>query len=75
MRPPECAVCGADVDPRGGLVVFQMDPAAEKWHVRAAEPGFVGHPPNEDWFCGDHREAAEALTERPLGEALAALRR
>lgn len=24
------------------------------WRERAKRPGFVGHPPDTDWFCADH---------------------
>ena len=63
MRPPECAVCGR-TDPATRLVRFALDGEARAWRVRAREEGFVGHPPDEEWFCGRHLSAAEALSHR-----------
>jgi hypothetical protein len=70
MRPPECAICDERFDPfggPGGLVAFARDPDDADWYARAKRPGFVGHPPHEDWFCGVHAELARAqagLTRR-----------
>ncbi len=75
MKPPICAVCGARLETdSGGLVTFARAPKDDAWCRRAAEPGFAGHPPNQDWFCEAHRGPAEALADRTLGEALRALR-
>ncbi len=72
MRPPICAVChvrfGAD---EGGLCSFVLDDAARAFAKRRREePGFVGHPPQQEWFCGDHIEAARALTHLTRSAAL-----
>jgi hypothetical protein len=76
MRPPICAVCHVRFGPEeGGLVSFVMDEAARTFHQRRRdEPGFVGHPPEQEWFCGAHVEAARTLTHLTRGEALAKLR-
>ena len=48
---------------------------SEAWRARAAaEPGFVGHPPDLAWFCGAHLATAQALADRTLGDALRAMR-
>ena len=73
MRPPECALCGR-TDEGTGLVGFRLDDAAREWHARARSEGFVGHPPDEEWFCSEHRPMAEALSHLTSSEALAALR-
>lgn len=65
MRPPDCAICDERLDPfegPGGLVSFARDPADADWYARQKRPGFVGHPPHEEWFCGAHIEIALAHT-------------
>lgn len=76
MRPPICAVCHARFGPDdGGLVSFVMDDAARIFHQRRRdEPGFVGHPPEQEWFCGAHVEAARALVHLTRSDALSRLR-
>jgi hypothetical protein len=76
MRPPICAICHARFGPdEGGLVSFALDDRAREFHARRkAEPGFVGHPPEQEWFCGTHIEAARALSTLTRPEALQRLR-
>lgn len=76
MRPPICAVCHARFAPDdGGLVSFALDDRAREFHARRkAEPGFVGHPPEQEWFCAAHIEGARALALVTRPEALARLR-
>jgi hypothetical protein len=77
MRPPDCALCDKRFDPfgsEGELVSFAKDPADADWYARAKQPGFVGHPPHEDWFCAEHAPAARALAHLPLREAMGKLR-
>lgn len=59
MRPPLCEDCGREFDPQseGALVRFPADEDARQWYKRAEEePGFVGHPPDLAWYCGEHLE-------------------
>lgn len=76
MKPPICELCDERFDPaEGGLVRFAATAESESWRARAAaEPGFVGHPPDVAWFCGTHLAAAQGLTGRTLGDVLAAMR-
>ncbi|MCA9563049.1 MAG: hypothetical protein KC561_06150 [Myxococcales bacterium] len=76
MRPPICDICGADaLDNGGGLVRFALRPSDQRWLDRAeADPDFVGHPPNQEWYCGEHIEAARALDQLAIDEATAKLR-
>ncbi len=70
-------MCGERFDPfggEGGSVSFAKDPADADWYVRAKQPGFVGHPPHEEWFCGRHAPAARALAHLTRREALRVLR-
>lgn len=63
MKPPICEVCDERFDPVDGeLVSFVGDAASEAFEARAEQPGFVGHPPNLGWFCGQHVEAARTRT-------------
>lgn len=75
MRPPDCAICDANaLDEGGGRVSFALDEQAKDWHDRAnLEPGFVGHPPEQEWFCSAHIQAARALAHLPLSDAMRAL--
>lgn len=61
MRPPICAVCERAVDDDGGLVQFVSRATDLAWRERAKQPGFVGHPPDTDWFCADHIELARQM--------------
>lgn len=79
MMPPVCALCGGDIeegDASGGLVRFAGDEASRRWHERAeAAPGFTGHPPDVQWFCGAHIARARQLSDLPAGQALDRMRR
>lgn len=62
MRPPECAVCGADEPSESfSLVTCVATPADVEWREQAAREGLVGHPPDTGWFCGNHADAAREL--------------
>ena len=73
MRPPECVICG-DRGAGVQLLSFATDAEAADWHKRAREEGFTGHPPDEEWFCATHAAQARPLTDRPLRDALRAMR-
>ena len=76
MKPPICALCAKRFDPlpasrpglggRGGLVRFADH--------RSLPDGMTGHPKGADWFCPRHFRAAQTYQDRPLSEALRALR-
>ena len=75
MRPPICAICHARFHEEGGLVSFALDEAAREFAARrASEPGFVGHPPQKEWFCAAHIEPARALAHLTRGAALTQMR-
>ena len=77
MRPPICAICHVRFSDKdgGGLCSFADDDASRAFVKRRAEqPGFVGHPPDQEWFCGAHLQAAQALSHLTRGEALGKLR-
>ncbi len=79
MRPPQCALCDQHFDPFGDagarLVSFARDSADAAWYRRAEQPGFVGHPPHQDWFCDVHADAAAALAHETRRGAMIELRR
>jgi len=55
MMPPECCICGKDLLPNeGGLIYFTEDDHDAIFNKRFEEPGFTGHPSNAFWFCKDH---------------------
>lgn len=76
--PPICELCGSDfrdVEGEGGLVFFTETPEQTERNKRFDEPGFVGHPEGQVWFCGKHYEQAQALTHLDSSTAMAELRK
>lgn len=74
MRPPECAVCGEEFTaPDGRLVTFAERDSDRQWRERVAAERMVGHPPNVEWFCGMHAEAAVALAGETIDVAMRTL--
>jgi hypothetical protein len=74
MRPPECAVCGDEFTaPDGRLVTFAERDSDRQWRERVAAERMVGHPPNVEWFCGVHAQAALALAGETIEVAMRAL--
>lgn len=75
MRPPICAICGTDFGPtEGGLVRFAARPSDTQWRERVQRENLVGHPPDTDWFCGEHVAAARASAHLAIDAALAQMR-
>ena len=72
MRPPICEVCGERIEEcEGSLISFARSAKDEDWHARANdEPGFVGHPPELEWFCADHVARARELSHLTRAEAM-----
>jgi hypothetical protein len=63
----------------GGLVTFAPTPEDEMELQKFDTPGpdgsrYVGHPPNQFWFCEEHYPAAQALRHLTRTEALPKLR-
>ncbi len=70
VKPPICEVCNERFGPNDGVLVTCVgDDASVAFEKRAETPGFVGHPPNEGWFCARHATAAQHVgeTERLRG--------
>lgn len=66
-----CCICNKNLDSdEGGLVYFKKRPRDFEWDERAKEPGFVGHPPYAEWFCGEHYKKAKDLSDLTVDEAL-----
>lgn len=75
MRPPICAICDREFfDDSGSLVCFQRTETDKAWDKKAEEPGFVGHPPYCEWFCGEHVAKAKELSYLTRPEAMKTLR-
>jgi hypothetical protein len=71
MRPPICEFCSQRFGPdAGGLVTFRPRPEDLAVIARLQQPGYVGHPPNLGWFCGEHLAQAQGLADLTMGEAL-----
>jgi hypothetical protein len=71
VRPPECHRCGERFDPGDGgdQVTFRRTKDDERWYARMEEEGFVGHPPNVEWFCAAHIGVARSLEDQTLEQA------
>ena len=75
MKPPVCCICDKNLEAdEGGLVYFKRRPSDLKWDERAKQPGFVGHPPYAEWFCGRHYERAKELSDLTIDIALKKLK-
>ena len=74
MRPPICDICFQDCG-MDGLVSFRRTPSDEEWDRMSQTGGFAGHPPYAGWFCPEHLEAAKALRNLTIDEALKRIRR
>jgi hypothetical protein len=78
MKPPICDFCNERFElmgeNAGGLVTFLPTEDDQRQLARLRQPGFVGHPPNQEWFCPKHVEQARALAHLTLGEALRTMR-
>ena len=74
--PPRCEICQKDFDPdeEGALVYFRKTDTGEKFETEAKENGFVGHPGNAAWFCGEHIVAARELVHLTLDEAVGSMK-
>jgi hypothetical protein len=76
MIPPICEICYRKFNPdkEGDLVYFKKTKKGEEFEEKAKEEGFVGHPPDATWFCGDHLEEAKKLTHLTIDEAVGMLK-
>lgn len=71
MRPPYCKICRKRFPPKeGGLVSFQLSENDKIKTEKFKQPGFVGHPPGREWFCGAHFDFAKAYSHLTLREAV-----
>lgn len=78
MMPPDCCLCekGRETGDDCELICFERTESDQEWHVRAAsDQGFVGHPPECEWFCHGHVATARSLVQQNLALALAHLRK
>ena len=75
--PPNCCLCdnGIETGHQCELIYFSKTESDQQWHAMAAtEAGFTGHPPDCDWFCAIHTEAAKSFIHVDLATALRHLR-
>lgn len=64
MKPPICYVCDRRFDPNEEGNLLPIDPnKSTRSAPRELPPGTSGHPPNTQWFCGDHVEAQRTRLE------------
>lgn len=78
MKPPRCSVCKRTTRSEGlefKLVRFKLTPEQEAYNQRFKEKGFTGHPRGTLWFCLDHLERAQSLTQLPSHEAISIIKK
>jgi hypothetical protein len=76
MMPPECYICGKDLLPNeGGLIYFSEDKEDLLFNKRLEQPGYTGHPTNAFWFCKDHYIEAKKFSHLSKSEALKLIRK
>jgi len=71
MRPPICAICGKKWV--CVLIEFKMSDEGREFEEKAKR-GFVGHPPDSEWFCFGHAMIARKYAHLHLDEAMERIR-
>jgi hypothetical protein len=73
MKPPICELCDKDFrkeletdQSSGGLVCFS--------DLKPLDEGLVGHPQGAAWFCKEHYQDAQFLSELSMSMAMEQLR-
>ena len=68
MKPPVCVICDRRFRPQeeGGVVNYAKREADIEWDKK----NIVEHPPYADWFCGEHFDYAESLSELTINIAM-----
>jgi hypothetical protein len=71
MKPPICDVCFKEFHPdkEGALVYFKETEKGREFERMAREEGMTGHPPDAEWYCGEHAHEAKKLVHLTLDEA------
>ena len=72
MMPPNCCLCdkGLVTGYECELVCFHKTPDQEVWYTDAESRLLPDHPPNCEWFCEDHFEAAWSLVSLDQDQAV-----
>ena len=75
MMPPNCCLCdkGLATDDECELICFHKTPEQEAWYAEVEARLISGHPPNCEWFCEDHADAARRLIDLNLDRAPAVI--
>jgi hypothetical protein len=70
--PPNCCLCdkGLVTGDECELVCFRKTPDQEVWYTDAESRLLPDHPPNCEWFCEDHFEAAWSLVSLDQDQAV-----
>ena len=77
MKPPFCDICGKGFDPdkEGDLVYFKETEKGREFDRRAREEHIEGHPPDAEWYCGEHVGEAKKLKHLTIEEATQVLKK
>jgi hypothetical protein len=80
VRPPDCFICQRslrDGEPYSSFtdVWFALTPEEEAIRREQDRQGWVGHPPEVEWFCDKHSALAEEHAHLHWREALELLAR
>ncbi len=69
MKPPICSICNKPFTGEGGLIYFKETSDDLVHNKSFNQVGFVGHPSNAFWFCGDHLISAQKYSGLTKTEA------
>lgn len=64
-------MCGKELsENEGGLISFALCESDREWKRRMEATGGKGHPPWMDWFCAEHYQKAQLLSDMDIASAM-----
>ena len=60
---------------KAGLVSFALSESERAYNERFDQPGFVGHPAGQEWFCEKHYPTAKQYEHLTSQEAFPLIRK
>ena len=66
MKPPLCYLCMATLSTKRQFFLVNFKKEKDQ---KDMPPGYLGHPPNQVWFCKDHYKYPETQKHLPFSLA------